>query len=51
MQPREPDDTAPTAADNRRRYDYHRQRDARLLREREALLLSRKQAARSAKPP
>ena len=40
----------PTAADNRRRYERHRQRDARLLREREALLASRKQAARLAQP-
>jgi len=40
------DESVPNAADNRRRYDNHRQREARLLREREALLSSRKQAAR-----
>jgi Na+-translocating ferredoxin:NAD+ oxidoreductase subunit B len=50
MQARVPDEPAPTAADNRRRYDHHRKRDARLLRERQALLSSRKQAAR-ARPP
>jgi electron transport complex protein RnfB len=51
MRPRAPDESAPTAAENRQRYEHHRQRDARLLRERQALLSSRKQAARSAKPP
>lgn len=50
MQPRAPDESVPNAADNRRRYDNHRQREARLLREREALLSSRKQAARPRSP-
>ena len=50
MLPRAPDEPAPTAADNRRRYEHHRQREARLLREREALLSSRKQAARARSP-
>jgi electron transport complex protein RnfB len=51
METRAPEEIAPTAADNRQRYQDHRQRDARLARDREALLLSRKQAARLAKPP
>jgi electron transport complex protein RnfB len=50
MQTREADEAAPTAAENRRRYEIHRQRDARLLRERQALLSRAKQAARTAKP-
>jgi Na+-translocating ferredoxin:NAD+ oxidoreductase subunit B len=50
MQPRAPDEPAPTAAQNRQRYEHHRQRDARLLRERQALLSSRKRAA-APRPP
>jgi Na+-translocating ferredoxin:NAD+ oxidoreductase subunit B len=50
MLPRAPEESAPTAADNRRRYDLHRQRDAQILSEREALLASRKQAAHTRSP-
>jgi electron transport complex protein RnfB len=50
MQPVASGESVPTPADNRRRYENHRQRDARLLREREALLSSRKQAARPRSP-
>lgn len=50
MQPRAPGEPVPAAADNRQRYEHRRQREARLRREREALLSMRKQAARPPSP-
>lgn len=51
MQPRSGGGAAPTAAQNRGRYDEHRSRTERLQRERAALLAERKRSAPAAPGP